>query len=49
MNQKVRRSVLIVLLMTMSIIYEGCSYYKESEKESAKETFQFVDVKGVEY
>ena len=49
MNQKVRRSVLIVVLMTMSIIYEGCSYYKESEKESAKETFQFVDVKGVEY
>ena len=49
MNQKVRRSVLIVVLMTMSIIYEGCSYYKESEKESAKETFQFVDMKGVEY
>lgn len=49
MNQKVRRSVLIVVLMTMSIIYEGCSYYKESEKESAKEAFQFVDVKGVEY
>ncbi|MCI6121780.1 MAG: glycoside hydrolase family 25 protein [Lachnospiraceae bacterium] len=49
MNQKVRRSFLIVVLMTMSIIYEGCSYYKESEKESAKETFQFVDVKGVEY